>query len=160
MIKSVGVGCIICCLLIGCKTGNSETDEIIPAKKSISGFETTITCRAGIKEELNVSIVTENNKEDFGVIGALPERDGGKTVGFSPLAIGEKVTVKWGLTGQDFLEQTHACIFDTTPFLACKDQIKSVEYIYHGEGKWELKAFDKSYAFDDRKEVCESLKNY
>lgn len=118
------------------------------------GCEITITCRGYIKESLYVQVVSGKHEETFGAIGPGPKgRDGGKTIGFGPIQIGNQVKIKWGVEGQDELRMEHECILDTSGYLPVKKQIKAVEFIYEGKGKWIFKAFDDSPYHPGTKEI-------
>ena len=145
--------CLVSCLcvwLISCKESSNSPNSLPPVPATGAPF--TVTCKAGVKGRIYVSIISGSRQEDFGTIGAPNDQDGGETVSFIAIDYEKGLTVRWGVKGEDGLEMTHLQKFDLNKYAPYADKIMHAEVIYFGGGKWEFKAWD-SYDDEVKKEI-------
>ena len=150
MTKYIILAALVFCVISLLIFKNNEK----PQKSSFDGCELTITCKGDVEETIYVQIISGELVEDFGVISSGPNgREGGATTGFGPFKVGEEVTVRWGVKGEDGLSMQHRKVFDTRDYLPYIDQIRAVEFIFHGGDKWELKVYDSNIADENKNEI-------
>jgi hypothetical protein len=88
---------------------------------------------------LDVSIVTDGRKIDFGVLVA----GGEASMGGGQFELGKELKVVWLEDYDSDNPIKGEAFFDTAKFADIADTIKEIEFVYLGKKKWKLKAYRK-----------------
>jgi hypothetical protein len=115
------------------------------------GYELRVHRKVGFSEVIRAQVESGKYKSNVFYLGpGLHHIEAGKMEYFCPITIGDEIMIYWSTDGK---ELKNKMVFDTRPYLDYTNQIRSLEIIFQGGKKWDLKVYDKRFENEDKREI-------